>query len=273
STGGEKQLTVRLVGYTDEVGSDYTEAAFGMELQMVAVHGGMFQMGITEDQGEWQNNYAAKPVHQVMLDGFYIGKFEVTQAQWEAVMETTIEQQRVKAGVSNKLWGAGDDYPMYYVSWEEAVSFCEKLSAQTGKRYRLPTEAEWEYAARGGQNPDGTMFAGSNNRDDVAWNHDNSGDMTHPVGQKQPNGLGLYDMSGNVWEWCSDWYKSGYYIESPSINPQGPSSKLLGHESVTDHVIRGGCKNDYDCRVGNRYNYFWLNGDAYIFGFRVVREP
>ncbi|MDE6694403.1 MAG: formylglycine-generating enzyme family protein [Bacteroidales bacterium] len=202
---------------------NYTETAFGMNLEMVYVKGGTFEMGAVEEQDSGAFDYE-KPVHSVTLDDFYIGKYEVTQAQWEAVMGTTIAQQRDTANSSWDLSGVGDNYPMYYISWSEAQEFCQKLSQLTGKKYRLPTEAEWEYAARGGQYADGTRYAGSNTLGDVAWCQANSGSKTHPVGQKKPNGLGLYDMSGNVWEWCSDWFGEDYYSSSPSVNPQGPAS-------------------------------------------------
>ena len=229
SNGGNRQL--RLIY---KVPAGYTEAALGLNMEMVEVKGGTFLMGATSEQGsDAESN--EKPVHSVTLDGFYIGKTEVTQAQWEAVMGTTVEQQRVKAGASNKLYGVGDDYPMYYVSWEDAVQFCEKLSQLTGKTYRLPTEAEWEYAARGGQHADGTKYAGSNYIGNVAWYEDNSGRKAHPVGQKWQNGLGLYDMSGNVWEWCSDWYESNYYSSSPSVNPQ--TSKISNSRRVCPAAV------------------------------------
>ena len=146
-----------------------------------------------------------------------------------------------------ELWGVGDDYPMYYVSWEEAQSFCEKLSAQTGKKYRLPTEAEWEYAARGGQQAGGTKYAGSNIIGNVAWYYGNSGGKAHPVGQKKPNALGLYDMSGNVWEWCKDVFD--WYSSSSAVNPQGPSSG-------SGRVYRGG---------------YWGRDASWIDGARYCR--
>ncbi|MDE7149998.1 MAG: formylglycine-generating enzyme family protein, partial [Bacteroidales bacterium] len=214
----------------------YTEAAFGMELEMVAVNGGTFSMGATSEQG---SDYESdeKPVHSVALSSFYIGRYEVTQAQWNAVMGTN---------PCSSSYGLGDDYPVYNVSWTEAVEFCNKLSQKTGKKYRLPTEAEWEYAARGGQKADGTKYAGSDAIGAVAWYKDNSG-KAHPVGQKQPNGLGLYDMSGNVWEWCQDWYGSDYYSSSSATNPQGLSSGSF-------RVHRGGGWNRsaLSCRVSLR---------------------
>ena len=242
---------------------DYTETALGLNMRMVAVQGGAFQMGATEEQGNDADD-SEKPVHWVALDGFYIGKYEVTQAQWEAVMGTTIAQQRDKANSSWPLWGVGDNYPMYYVSWNEAVQFCEKLSQMTGRTYRLPTEAEWEYAARGGQHADGTKYAGSNYIGNVAWYKDNCDDKVPPVGQKQSNSLDLYDMSGNVYEWCSDWGDGDYYNYSPSFNPQGPANG-------SGRVCRGGGwhGNAVNCRVSCR-NAPTPDGRYNDLGFRVA---
>ena len=252
-TGCDKPNEQETEDVNVSVGSDYEETAFGMSLRMVAVQGGTFMMGATEEQGDDAYD-DEKPVHSVSLDGFYIGKYEVTQGQWKAVMGT------------NPSYFKGDDLPVEDVSWNDAVSFCEKLSEMTGKTFRLPTEAEWEYAARGGQQVDGTKYAGSNTLDDVAWSTGNSSSKTHPVGTKQPNALGLYDMSGNVCEWCSDWHGSNYYSSSPSVNPQGPSSGV-------SRVIRGGDWN-YGaryCRVSSRGDYTsdYRNSDL---GFRVVFE-
>ena len=243
------------------------------EIAMVYVDGGTFMMGATEEQGT-DALEREKPVHSVTLDGFYIGKYEVTQGQWKAVMGTTVAQQRDKGNPAWGLCGEGDNYPMYYVSWEEAIAFCEKLSELTGKTYRLPTEAEWEYAARGGQQADGTKYAGGNTIADVAWYYDNSYALgeghsdfgTHPVGQKQPNGLGLYDMSGNVWEWCSDWYDSDYYSGSSAVNPQGPSSG-------SGRVCRGGSWSNSAqyCRVSYRDGGTPGSRSGNL-GFRVVCE-
>ena len=234
---------------------------------MVYVDGGAFMMGATEEQGD-DYDVDELLVHNVTLDGFYIGKFEVTQAQWEAVMGTALSD--IITENAWPLYGVGDDYPMYYVNWNDATAFCGKLSELTGKAYRLPTEAEWEYAARGGQQADGTKYAGSDSIDEVAWyGGKENEDASHPVGQKTPNALGLYDMSGNVWEWCSDWYKS-YYGSSPSVNPQGPSS---GDRVLPYRVFRGGGWNYYakGCRVSNRSGGM-SNYRGYILGFRVVCE-
>jgi formylglycine-generating enzyme required for sulfatase activity len=154
---------------------------------------------------------------------------------------------------------------MYYVSWEDAKAFCRELSRLTGKNYQLPTEAQWEYAARGGRYSEGYKYSGSNNVGDVAWYDDNSRISTHPVKQKQPNALGLYDMSGNVWEWCQDWY--GYYSPSSQSNPQGPSSGDF-------RVLRGGSwySNVQRCRVSDRGGSI----SSYSYrgsGFRVVCLP
>ena len=235
-------------------------------------------MGATEEQGDDAED-DERPAHRVTLDDFYIGKFEVTQAQWEAVMGTTIEQQRdmdaEERGDDPTDWywfGVGDDYPMYYVSWKEAQDFCSKMSTQTGKKYRLPTEAEWEYAARGGKNSDGTKYAGSNAIGDVAWfdcyddgSTGNGNYTTHPVGQKKPNGLGIYDMSGNVAEFCLDWYSSDYYSSSPVVNPQGPESGVCC-------VGRGGCWGNAaaNCRVSVRHKFSLSRPDN--AGFRIVCE-
>ena len=232
----------------------------GVEIPMVYVPGGAFTMGGTSEQESYAES-DEKPTHQVSLDGYYIGATEVTQAQWEAVMGTTLRQQRDKADPSWSLYGEGGDYPMYFVNYDDALEFCRRLSELTGKHYTLPTEAQWEYAARGGQSG-GTKYSGSNTIDDVAWYGDNSNEQTHPVGTKSPNVLGLYDMSGNVWEWCLDW--CGDYPSQAQTNPQGPSGG-------SNRVLRGGSWN-YDadgCRVSVRGNGFpfYCDGD---FGFRVV---
>ena len=251
-TGCDKPKESEADNVNVSVGPDYEETAFGMSLRMVAVQGGTFKMGATEEQGDDYDS--ERPVHNVSLDGFYIGKYEVTQAQWKAVM-----------GTNPSNW-KGDDLPVEQVSWNEAVQFCEKLSQMTGKTYRLPTEAEWEYAARGGQQADGTKYAGSNTIGDVAWYTSNSGDKTQPVGTKKPNGLGLYDMSGNVGEWCSDWYSSNYYSSSPSVNPQGPSSGSA-------RVRRGGSwfGSALYCRVSDR-DHGTPDYRSGFLGFRVVCE-
>ncbi len=245
--------------------SYYIENKFGINMKMVWVEGGSFIMGCTGEQG---SDCASdeKNTHSVNLTGYYIGMTEVTQGQWQKVMGTSIEQQRNKANPGWSFYGTGSDYPMYYVSWEEAMAFCEELSRQTGKKYTLPTEAQWEYAARGGNKNDGTKYSGSYSIDAVAWYKGNSGASTHIVGLKRPNGLGIYDMSGNVWEWCKDWYADSY-IEYQTDNPIGPSSGAY-------RVFRGGGWdfNATYCRVADR-SYGTPGYLGFYVGFRVVCLP
>ncbi len=199
----------------------------GVSFRMVRVDGGTFQMGSNDSDADSDE----KPVHQVTLSDYYIGETEVTQALWEAVMGSTVRQQRDKVNTSWSMRGEGPNYPMYFVSWEECQEFVEKLNAQTGRTFRLPTEAEWEYAARGGNKPKGYKYSGSDDIGSVAWYDGNSGNTTHEVKKKQANELGLYDMSGNVWEWCQD--RKGDYSNSAQTNPIGPSSG-------SNRVYRGG---------------------------------
>ena len=265
SNGGNKQLKVYNYKF-----NDYTETILELNMPMISAVGGTYTMGATSEQGSSAKSDEL-PVHSVKVSSFYIGKYEVTQRQWEAVMGTTIEQQRDKAGES-KLYGVGGEYPMYYVSWEEAQEFCQKLSEMTGKTYRLPTEAEWEFAAKGCNGwhltIDNTKYAGSNTKEDVAWCYNvydaMDGRYTRMVGTKKPNGLGLYDMSGNVAEWCSDWYNKDYYSSSPSVNPQGPANGSY-------RVLRGGSfRFEYvDCRVTARGGTTPDRRD-YCLGFRVA---
>ena len=190
----------------------------GINIEMVKVEAGSFNMGATS---EMENPFEdEKPVHRVTLtNDYYIGKYEVTQALWQAVMG------------SNPSNIKGDALPVEQVSWNDCQDFISKLNAMTGKRFRLPTEAEWEYAARGGKKSRGYQYSGSNTLGDVAWYYDNSGNKTHAVGTKQPNELGIYDMTGNVFEWCQDWRDS--YSSSPLVNPMGAASG-------SNRVRRGG---------------------------------
>ena len=186
--------------------SNGTLTVNGIKYNMVWVEGGTFRMGATSEQGSEISD--EKPVHSVTLSGYYIGKTEVTQALWQAVMG------------SNPSYFEGDDLPVEQVSWDDCQEFIRKLNSMTGQNFRLPTEAEWEFACRGGNNSRGYKYSGSNYIDNVAWYDGNSGDKTHPVATKSPNELGIYDMSGNVWEWCADWY--GDYSSGSQTNPKGP---------------------------------------------------
>ena len=244
---------------------DFTETAWGVNMKMIWVEGGDFLMGCTSEQGNCESD--EQNVRRVTVDGFYIGMLEVTQSQWEKVVGTSIYQQWTKAGYSGSpSRGVGPDYPMYCVSWDEAMEFCRLLSNKTGRTYTLPTEAQWEYAARGGNKNEGAKYAGSNMIDAVAWYTDNSGSSTHIVGSKRANALGIYDMSGNVWEWCKDWYASSY-VSYDTNNPVGPSSGSC-------RVVRGGSWSygaSY-CRVADRNNYS-PGFRSYYLGFRVVLLP
>lgn len=243
---------------------DFTETAWDVNMKMIWVEGGDFLMGCTSEQGNCESD--EQNVRRVTVDGFYIGMLEVTQSQWEKVVGTSIYQQKSKADASS-TYGVGPDYPMYYVSWDEAMEFCRLLSNKTGRTYTLPTEAQWEYAARGGNKNEGAKYAGSNMIDAVAWYTDNRGSYsTHIVGSKRANALGIYDMSGNVWEWCKDWYANSY-VSYDTNNPVGPSWG-------SSRVYRGGSwlSNASNCRVAYRHANFPGNRRSYL-GFRVVCLP
>ena len=208
---------------------------------MVYVVGGTFQMGSNSGDSD------EKPIHTVTVSSFYMDKTEVTQAEYRKVM-----------GKNPSKFSGCDDCPVENVSWHDANEYAKKV----GKR--LPTEAEWEYAARGGNKSKGYRYSGSNTISSVGWYDNNSDWKTHPVAQKQPNELGLYDMSGNVWEWCSDWYGEESYSSSPQNNPQGPNSGEY-------RVLRGGSWGSLDgsCRVANR-NGSDPGSRYYDLGFRLV---
>ena len=258
---GERNARRPFAGAVAQRGQDFTETAFGINMKMVYVEGGTFVMGCTDDQGG-ECDDDESPTRMTTVGSFYIGMLEVTQSQWEKVMGTSIYQQRDKANMEWPIKGAGPNYPMYYVSWEEANEFCARLSRATGKTYSLPTEAEWEYAARGGKNNEGTKYAGDWSIDDVAWYLGNSGKSTHICGTKRPNALGIFDMSGNVWEWCEDWYGSQYL--QYDNNPKGAGAG-------SHRVLRGGGwdHNARICRVANR-GYSIPSMRFSDYGFRVV---
>ena len=223
----------------------------GVSFEMIPVEGGTFTMGATAEQGDdaW---YEEKPAHQVTLSSYSIGQTEVTQALWKAVMG------------NNPSMFKGDDLPVEFVSWNDCQKFIKKLNQLTGQNFRLPTEAEWEFAARGGKQSKGYKYAGSNNIDEVAWYKDNSNEKTHPVATKRPNELGIYDMSGNVWEWCQDWY--GKYTSDSQTNPQGPQYGQYG----CGRIIRSGGFGETRrwCHVSDRFNFPPDDRD-YFLGFRL----
>ncbi|MBR1688981.1 MAG: formylglycine-generating enzyme family protein [Prevotella sp.] len=228
-----------------------TEIINRLVANMVRVEGGTFQMGATSEQGS-EAFGDEKPAHYVTVSAFSIGKYEVTQEEWQAVMGT------------NPSSFKGAKRPVECVSWDDCQQFIQKLNAKTGKFFRLPTEAEWEYAARGGNRSGHYKYSGTNVVDNAGWYGGNSGDQTHEVGTRQPNELGLYDMTGNVWEWCSDWYSSQYYSSSPSSNPAGPSSG-------SGRVGRGGGWRDgaQYCRVSYRIHWSPDSRDC-ILGLRLA---
>lgn len=207
-----------------------------IEFRMIKVEGGTFTMGATSEMTE--PLYCEKPTHQVTLSSYYIGETEVTQALWKAVMG------------SNPSYFKGDDLPVEKVSWNDCQTFISRLNALTGRRFRLPTEAEWEFAARGGNQSRHTPYSGSSRIDDVAWYDDNSGYKTHPVKAKQPNELGIYDMTGNVWEWCQDIYTA--YSSSAQTDP-----RFEEESSGSNRVPRGGSwvNSPRECRSSFRYNF------------------
>ena len=243
----------------------------GVGFNMIKIDGGSFLMGASNgdlfrspdkvknyDSDAWKDE---KPVHSVSLSSYYLSETEVTQALWNAVMGNEPKQY----GGWEMQYGLGDDYPAYRISWEDARDFIMKLNALTGKQFRLPTEAQWEYAARGGKFLSGDKYSGDNQIDSVAWCAANSGGHSHPVKQKMPNALGLYDMSGNVWEWCQDAY--GPYGLFSQTDPCVLSSDL------SNRVLRGGSWRDEarSCRVSARCVYS-ANGRYNGYGFRLALD-
>lgn len=245
SSGSSSKPTV-----STPANQNFTETVNGVSFTMVYVEGGTFTMGCTSEQGSDCFD-DEKPAHSVTLSGYYIAETEVTQGLWQAVM-----------GDNPSRFKNGNDYPVEQVSWQDAMAFCSRLSELTGRTYTLPTEAQWEYAARGGNKSRGYKYAGSDYLENVGWFMDNSGSTTHPVKRKSSNELGIYDMSGNVWEWCKDW--NGSYSSNSQTNPTGPSSG-------SNRVKRGGSWNNnaQNCRVANRNNNTPTNRNNNI-GFRVV---
>lgn len=227
-----------------EVTKTYTVG--GVTFTMVGVEGGTFQMGSASGDSD------EKPEHQVSVSSFSIGQTEVTQELWESVMG------------SNPSNFKGTKLPVETVSWNDCQTFISKLNTLTGQQFRLPTEAEWEFAARGGTKSKGYTYSGSNTVDDVAWYTDNSNNKPQEVATLAPNELGLYDMSGNVWEWCQDWYSSNYYSSSGVNNPTGPVS---GSNRAYRGGSWGGTGNS--CRITNR-SYYAPSNSANYLGFRLA---
>ncbi len=254
---------------------------------MVLVRGGTFQMGSNDGEAD------EKPVHSVTVSDFYLSKFEVTVAEFKTFVEATGYQTDAEknGGEGSSFWNSTTskweltsginwrhdaegksrpqneyNHPIIHVSWNDAVAYCDWLSKTTGQKYHLPTEAEWEFAARGGNQSKNYKYAGSSEVDEVAWYLENSSSKTHPVGQKKANELGIFDMSGNVWEWCSDWYAADFYKNSPSSNPTGAGSSVA-------RVDRGGGWG-YDpqsCRAAFRDSNVPTRRNKYL-GFRLARS-
>ena len=242
--GGEEQ-------YGEILSFTTSYSVNGVLFKMIEVEGGSFIMGSPDSDSDAYSD--EKPAHQVTLSSYYIGETEVTQALWQAVM-----------GGNPSFYTDDLQRPVECVSWNDCHTFISKLNELTGERFRLPTEAEWEYAARGGKESKGYKYSGSNTIGDVAWYWDNSS-MTNTVKTKQPNELGIYDMSGNVHEWCSDWY--GSYSSSAQTNPTGPSSGSY-------RVLRGGSWGSgyaWYCRVVYR-SYDSPDCRSNRIGFRLVRQ-
>ena len=234
---------------------DFSEKVIlGHSFDMIYVNGGSFLMGDSLEDADEEDI----PVHEVQLSSYYLGKYPVTQGLWESLMG------------NNPSFFKGLERPVEQVSWEDCQDFIKKLNDLTGKSYRLPTEAEWEYAARGGQESKGYLYAGNDKLKEVAWYAENSHGETKEVGQRMPNELGLYDMSGNVDEWCQDWYDGEFYKQcadnGATVNPQGPDRGV-------SRVYRGGSWHDSPqyCRVASRYDLAPLPEDRRDnLGFRLA---
>jgi formylglycine-generating enzyme required for sulfatase activity len=228
-------------------------------IKMVFVEGGSFMMGYDPNRDGEDDEYMddSKPLHEVTLSDYWVGKYPITQKTWQGIMD------------KNPSYFKGENLPVEQVSWDNAMEFIEKLNQRSKQKFNLPTEAQWEYAARGGNKSKGFMYAGSNKPDEVAWHRGNSGGKTHPSGCKKPNELGIYDMSGNVREWCLDYYDPNYYALFKSN-----CNNYYNNNKSSDRCLRGSSWNDTDtyCRLGYRGisdPYARFNGH----GFRLFRIP
>lgn len=257
---GKKDLTKSITIYQTDINRTVncrfgaareTITVNGVSFDMIMVEGGTFTMGATSEQGNDADS-DEKPTHKVTLSDYYIGETEVTQALWQAVMGNNPSSYK------------GNSNPVESVSWNDCQEFIRKLNSLTGRTFRLPTEAEWEYAARGGNESKGYKYSGSNSIDNVAWYKSNSSFKTHAVKTKSPNELGIYDMAGNVYEWCQDYY--GFYSSNAQTNPRGPSS-------FSNRVLRGGSwsRGAGSCRVSHRSDY--SPGCSRDYGLRLVLVP
>ncbi len=271
-------INVILGGHQGGTTEPVTYTVNGVSFTMVPVEGGTFTMGNTEDDDTIEGTASERPAHLVTLSSYAIGETEVTQALWEAVMGSNPsyfngwhEEYDLKSRTYVDVnYGTNLQRPVESVSWDDCQAFITKLNQLTGEHFRLPTEAEWEYAARGGNKSQGYKYAGSNNLDDVAWYNNNAFEVgasdpnygTHTVAMKLPNELGLYDMTGNVNEWCQDRY--GRYSNDAQTNPTGPTSGNM-------YVFRGGgWYNEVETiRVTYRHRLFNDNHDFYL-GLRLV---
>ena len=228
----------------------------GQRMELVWVEGGTFTMGSNDARGVDKRYESTRPEHTVGVGGCYMGRYEVTQGQWRAVM-----------GENPSHFTGNDSLPVEQVTWADAQRFVTLLSQLTGLLFRLPTEAEWEYAARGGNRADGQPYAGCdrNHLPEYAWFCVNSEGHTHPVGRLKPNVLGLYDMGGNVAEWCSDWMAP--YMEAAQKDPRGP-------KEGDSRVLRGGHYNSTSpgCAVFDR-GWYVPTGKTEYYGLRVAMEP
>jgi formylglycine-generating enzyme required for sulfatase activity len=251
-----------LIHWTDtmDISDEQKTVVRNLVANMVSVSGGTFRMG-AQNSDPQSDNYDTEardnegPVHEVTLSNYYIGKFEITQREWRTIMGDELDWP--------EQYGRGDDFPAYNVSRTDALRFVERLSAMTRLPFQLPTEAQWEFAARGGSNSLHYRFSGSNDVDEVAWHKENANGSLHPVGGKRPNELGLHDMSGNLWEWCLDTY--GPYPSTLQTNPVANSGSQF--------VLRGGSWTYFPtyCRVTCR-DSFSGNDASVSVGFRVAME-